>query len=58
MGGKRVFTLTYADDLVIMAEEEEELRSMIERVEEYLDRKNLEVNVSKTKVMKFRKGGR
>lgn len=41
-----------------MAEEEEDLRSMIERLEGYLDKKKLEVNVSKTKIMRFRKGGK
>jgi len=54
---ERVFSLLYADDMVLMAEEEEGMRSLIERLEDYLEGKKLEVNVRKTKVMRFRKGG-
>jgi len=43
--------------MVLMAEDEEGMRCMIERLEDYLERKKLEVNVRKTKVMRFRKGG-
>lgn len=33
------------------------MRSLMERLEEYLDRKSLVLNESKTKIMRFRKGG-
>lgn len=33
--GRRIYTLAYADDMVMMAEEEDEMRSMIERLERY-----------------------
>lgn len=33
------------------------MNSMIERLEKYLDEKRLELNRSKTKILKFRKGG-
>lgn len=56
IGGRKMYTLAYADDMVLMAEEEEKMRSMIGRLEGYLDRKKLELNVSKTKIMRFRKG--
>lgn len=42
----------------MMAEEEDEMRSMMGRLEGYLDGKRLEVNTEKTKVIRFRKGGR
>jgi len=58
LGGKRIYTLAYADDIVLLAEQEDEMRSMIVRLEEYLDRKGLELNVEKTKIMRFRKGRR
>lgn len=45
----------YADDTVLLAEQEEEMRSMA-RFEEYLERESLELNTSKAKVMRFRKG--
>lgn len=41
----------------MMAEKEEELRSVMERLEGYLERKKLELNPNKTKIMRFRKGG-
>lgn len=49
--------MAYADDIVLLAEEEEEMRSMIGRLEEYLDRKRLELNAGKTKIMRFKRGG-
>lgn len=48
--------MAYADDLMELAENKK-MRSVIERLERYLDRKRLEVNTEKTKIMKFRKGG-
>jgi len=55
LGEKRIYTLAYADDIVLLAEEEDEMRSMIVRLEDYLERKGLELNVEKTKIMRFRK---
>lgn len=57
LGGGRVYTLAYADDIVLLAEDEEGMRSMIERLERYMERKRLEVNTEKTKIMRFRRGG-
>lgn len=36
--------------------EKEEMRSLIERIERYLNRKKLELNMRKTKVIRFRRG--
>jgi len=55
--GRKIYSLAYADDVVLLAEKDEELRSMIERLEVYLDRKGLELNVGKTKIMRCRRGG-
>ncbi|XP_067217103.1 LINE-1 retrotransposable element ORF2 protein [Linepithema humile] len=55
--GRKIYSLAYADDMVLIAEEEEEMKGMMERLERYLDRKNLELNTEKTKIMRFRKGG-
>lgn len=57
LGGEKIYSLPYADYMVLLAEEKDEMRSMIGRLEEYLERKGLEINVSKTKVMRFRRGG-
>lgn len=57
IGKERIYTLSYADDIVLMAENEEEMKSMIERLETYLNKKGLELNVKKTKILRCRKGG-
>lgn len=41
--------------MVLLAENEEEMRSLIERLEGYLERKRLKLNIVKTKIMRFRK---
>lgn len=51
----RIFSLTYADDMVLVAEDEEGMKAMIARLER-LDEKRLEVN-EKTKILIFKKGG-
>jgi len=33
------------------------MKSMVERLEGYLEAKGLELNIKKTKIMRFRKGG-
>ncbi|KMQ86830.1 hypothetical protein RF55_14087 [Lasius niger] len=43
--------------MVLMAEDEERIKAMIMRLEGYLRRKRLEVNVNKTKIIVFKKGG-
>jgi len=43
--------------LVLMEEEENEIRSMMERLEKYLERKKVDLNREKTKIVRFRKGG-
>lgn len=56
--GRRVFSLAYADDIILLAEEEGGgVRNMIERLERYLERKGLKLNVGKTRIVRFRKSG-
>lgn len=54
LGEEKIFTLSYADDMVLIAEEGK-MKSIIERLEKYMDRKGLEVKMGKTKIIKFRK---
>lgn len=44
--------MSYADDIVLLTEDEEGMRSIIGRLEKYLERKGLELNTNKTKVIK------
>lgn len=54
--GENIFTV--ADDIVLLAEEEEEMKCLIKRVEKYLNEKRLELNREKIKIVRFRKGGK
>lgn len=54
--GRKVYMLAYVDNIALLAENEESLKEMMERLERYLDRKGLKLNVGKTKVMRCRKG--
>lgn len=47
LGGRKVYLLAYADDVVLLAEEEAEMRSMIVRFEGYLKKKKLELTQGK-----------
>lgn len=49
--------MAYADDTVLLAENEEEMKSMIERLEEYLNGKKMKLNAEKTEIVRFRKRG-
>ena len=50
-------SLEYADDIVVVAEEEEGLREMMRVLIGYLEGKKLELSANKSKVMVFKKGG-
>lgn len=54
---RRIFTLEYTDNMVLLAENKEEMRSMIERLKGYLDGKRMELNAVKIKIGRFRKEG-
>ena len=50
-------TLLYADDLALITESADHLKAALSRLKEWALQNRLTVNVSKSKVMKFRKGG-
>ncbi|XP_011884026.1 PREDICTED: golgin subfamily A member 6-like protein 22, partial [Vollenhovia emeryi] len=54
LGEEKIYSITYADDVVVIAEDE---GCMIERLERYMDSKRLELNVTKTKIVRFKEGG-
>ena len=51
MGGNNINNLRYADDTTLMAESEEELKSLLMRVKEECERASLKLNIKKTKIM-------
>lgn len=51
-----MYPLAYADDIVIMTEKEDDMRSIIARLENYVRMKGLMVNIKKSKILRFSKG--
>ena len=49
--GRNINNLTYADDTTFMAESEEELKSLLMKVEEESEKVGLKLNIQKTKIM-------
>jgi len=56
--GEKIYSLAYADDVILIAENEGEMRSIVQRLERYIEKKKLELNEKKTKIMRFRKEGK
>jgi hypothetical protein len=52
-----LFVILFADDLVLMSETAEGLQNMLNALHGYCVKWNLVVNVTKTKLMVFRRGG-
>ena len=48
---RNIFILTYADDTTLMAESEEELKSLLMKVKEESEKIGLKLNIQKTKIM-------
>ena len=53
IAGKSINNLRYADDTNLMAESEEELKSLLMKVKEESERVGLKLNIEKTKIMAF-----
>ena len=48
---RKINNLRYADDITLMAESEEELKSLLMKVKEESEKVGLKVNIQKTKIM-------
>jgi len=55
IGRDRIWTLTYADDLVLLVKNEESMKEVMRRLERYLRDKNLQLNAEKLKMLYFKK---
>ena len=51
IAGRNINNLRYADDTTLMAESEEELKSLLVRVKEGSEKVRLKLNIQKTKIM-------
>ena len=50
IAGRNINNLRYADDITLMAESEEELKSLLMKVKEESERVGLKLNIQKTKI--------
>ena len=51
ISGRNINNLRYADDTILMAESEEELKSLLMKVKEESEKADLKLNIQKTKIM-------
>ena len=51
IAGRNISKLRYAGDIILMAESEEELKSLLMRVKEESEKAGLKFNIQKTKIM-------
>ena len=51
IAGRNINNLRYADDATLMAESEEELKSLLMKVKEESEKIGLKLNIQKTKIM-------
>ena len=51
IAGRTINNLRYADDTTLMAESEEELKSLLMKVKEETEKVSLKLNIQKTKIM-------
>ena len=51
IAGRNINNLRYADDTTLMAESEEELKSLLMKMKEESEKAGLKLNIQKTKIM-------
>ena len=51
IAGRNINNLRYADDTTLIAESEEEIKSLLMKVEEQSEKAGLKINIRKTKIM-------
>ena len=51
IAGRNINNLKYVDDTILMAESEEELKSLLMKVKEESEKVGLKLNIQKTKIM-------
>ena len=53
IAGRNINNLRYADDTTLMAESEQELKSLLMKVKEKSEKVGLKLNIQKTKIMAY-----
>lgn len=52
---ERIWSLAYADDLVLLTKNEESMKKMMKRTERYLREKKLQLHAEKSKILQERR---
>ena len=58
LGPEMLSCLMYADDLIMLSESEEGLQNCLNKLNDYTNKWQLDINIKKTKVVIFQNGGR
>ena len=58
LGSETINCLMYADDLILISETEDGLQKCLNKLAEYVERWQLSINIKKTKIIIFQRGGR
>jgi len=58
IGKEKFWSIIYANDVVLLATREEELKEMLRRFKKFLERKGLSLSAEKSKIMMFEIGKR
>ena len=51
IAGRNIYNLRYADDTILMAESDEELKRLLMKVKEVSEKAGLKLKIHKTKIM-------
>ena len=51
ISGRNIYNVRYADDTILVAESEQELKSLLMKVKEESEKVGLKLNIQKTKIM-------
>ena len=55
---KKIHSIAYADDVILVANNETGLREVMRKFNSFIEKIGLELNVEKTKIMEFRKNAK
>lgn len=58
IGRQRIHMLAYADDVLILAEDADQMKEVIRILKKYFELNAMTANIGKTKIMTFSRGGR
>lgn len=56
IGKEKFWTITYADDIAVLAKSEEELKGILRRFKRYLEKRNMILSAEKSKILVFEDG--